>query len=68
MTDDRSVSHWLHAEAEVACRLHGPMRLDFAADSYVCRGFDGEGCGRRLYDEELHVIGLLHELGRRGLL
>lgn len=53
---------------EIACRLHGPMRLDFPRDSYVCIGFDGEGCERHLHNEELDVIRLLHELGRRGLM
>lgn len=64
----RAVTDWLLAEAQVTCRRHGPMRFDFAADSHVCKGFDGEGCERRLPNEELHLIGFLHEMEKRGLL
>jgi hypothetical protein len=67
MTDKQAPRAWLHANAEVTCRQHGPMRLDFTRDSYICAGFDGEGCERRLHTEDLGVIGLLHELERRGL-
>jgi hypothetical protein len=68
VTGDQPAGAWLHEQAEVTCRRHGPMRLDFARDSYVCAGFDGEGCERYLHNEELHLVGLLHELERRGLL
>ena len=53
---------------EVTCRLHGPMRLDFTLDAWICKGFDGEGCERRVHMEELHLIRLLHELDRRCML
>lgn len=54
-------------QPQITCRLHGPMRLDFPRDSWVCKGFDGEGCDRYLHAEELGLIRLLHELARRGL-
>lgn len=68
MTGDRPPAAWLHEQAKVTCRWHGPMRLDFARDSYACTGFDGEGCERYLSAEELLLVGLMHELERRGLM
>lgn len=48
-------------EVQVTCPVHGPMRLDFPRDSYVCRGFDGEGCRRYLHNEEVELVRTLAE-------
>jgi hypothetical protein len=44
------------------------MKPDFARDSYVCKGFDGEGCEQFLHNEELLLVSVLAELNRRRLL
>lgn len=30
--------------AQVACRVHGPMKFRFDRNWWECPGFDGEGC------------------------
>lgn len=44
---------------EPECPVHGQMRENFARDSWTCAGFDGEGCGHvvRNEDRELMHIG-----------
>lgn len=41
----------------VTCTAHGPMRLDFALNRYICKGFDGEGCDSYLDQEEAELYG-----------
>jgi hypothetical protein len=40
------------------CPVHnaraGTMRLDFAMDTWVCRGWDGEGCDHQVREEDRH--------------
>lgn len=41
------------AIGSVTCEMHGPMKLDFATDRWICVGFDGEGCPIQLNAEDL---------------
>jgi hypothetical protein len=44
---------WLLEYAPVPeCPVHGRMRLDFAMDRWTCPGFDGEGCGHVVNEED----------------
>jgi hypothetical protein len=45
------VSTWFVPEPR--CPVHGQMREDLAADSWACAGWDGEGCGYRVRNEDL---------------
>jgi hypothetical protein len=43
---------------EPSCPVHGRMSLDFARDSWVCHGWDGEGCDHvvRMEDMEWFLV------------
>jgi hypothetical protein len=38
------------------CPVHDQMHLDFALDTWSCRGWDGEGCDHRVRAEDLDWI------------
>jgi hypothetical protein len=42
--------------AEPRCPVHGQMREDFAADSWTCAGWDGEGCGHAVRNEDRELV------------
>lgn len=42
--------------AEPRCPVHGQMRLDFPTDTWVCRGWDGEGCDHAVRMEDADWI------------
>jgi hypothetical protein len=50
---------------EITCRLHGPMRYSHVMCQYICRGFDGEGCERKIQDELLVLMMLTFQLEKR---
>lgn len=37
---------------EPRCPKHGAMREDFARDLWTCAGWDGEGCGYTVQNED----------------
>ena len=37
---------------EPRCPAHGRMHHDFAADTWICAGWDGEGCDHKITAEE----------------
>ena len=53
--------------AEPRCPVHGKMHLDFPADTWTCRGFDGEGCEHRVRTEDLDWLPLSGPGVIRGL-
>lgn len=42
----------VYIAADPRCPVHGQMREDFAADSWTCAGFDGEGCDHVIRNED----------------
>jgi hypothetical protein len=37
----------------VTCSIHGPMRYDCPRMTWICHGWDGEGCPAEATDEHL---------------
>lgn len=47
-------------QREPRCPTHGQMHFDMPRDQWICRGFDGEGCGYLVTAEEWHRNGWEH--------
>lgn len=41
----------------VTCTTHGQMQFDATRERWLCKGFDGEGCGSYLDAEEAERYG-----------
>jgi hypothetical protein len=47
------VNGMVYTAPQPRCPVHGQMHLDFAMDTWRCKGFDGEGCDFTVTMEEL---------------
>jgi hypothetical protein len=45
----------LFMSAPVRCPVHGQMHYHFARDTWICHGWDGEGCDHEVPAEWVHI-------------